>query len=211
MAGGADAESWTRARAHLDEALRNYEAIGDRLGQGNAVWGIGGLSYFASDLAEAERWYVRSLEHFRAAGNRTMEGWALHMLGSAVLKQGRTASAADMLRHALRHFHEAGDLSGITMVVDDLSAVAVTEGDLPRAARLRGAARQLTQSTGTELAGIVEEVFEQATRPNARVAMGAAERERLEVEGGGLALDTAVAYALGEADPFAPGARPGNL
>ena len=102
------------ARAHLDEALQNYEAIGDRLGQGNVLWGIGGLYYFTSDVAEAERWYVRSLEHFRAARNRTMEAWALHMLGSTVLKLGRTESAGDMMRHALRHFHEAGDLSGIT-------------------------------------------------------------------------------------------------
>jgi predicted ATPase/class 3 adenylate cyclase len=203
-----DSESWQRARTHLDEALQNYEAIGDRLGQGNVLWGIGGLYYFASDVAEAERWYVRSLEHFRAARNRTMEAWALHMLGSTVLKLGRTESAADMMRHALRHFHEAGDLSGITLVLDDLSAVAVTDGDLERAARLRGAARQLTQSTGTELARLVEEMFEQATRPNARVAMDAGELERLQVEGSGLALDTAVAYALGETDPFEPGARP---
>ena len=53
-------------------------------------------------------------------------------------------------------------------------------------------------------------MFEQATRSNARVARDAGELERLEVEGGGLALDTAVAYALGEADPFEPGARPGD-
>jgi len=98
----------------------------------------------------------------------------------------------------------------VELVLDDLSAVAVTDGDLQRAARLRGAARQLTQSTGTELARLVDEMFEQATRPNARVAMEAGELERLEVEGGGLALDTAVAYALGEADPFEPGARPGD-
>jgi predicted ATPase/class 3 adenylate cyclase len=209
LAGNSrDSESWQRARAHLDEALLNYEAIGDSLGQGNVLWGIGGLYYFASDVAEAERWYVRSLEHFRAARNRTMEAWALHMLGSTVLKLGRAESAGDMMRHALRHFHEAGDLSGITLVLDDLSAVAVTDGNLERAARLRGTARQLTQSTGTDLAGIVEEVFEQATRPNARVAMDAGELERLQVEGGGLALDTAVAYALGETDPFEPGARP---
>jgi len=208
MAGSADAESWKRARANLDEALRNYEAIGDRLGQGNVLWGIGGLYYFASDGVEAESWYVRSLEHFRAVGNRTMEAWALHMLGSTVLKLGRIENAADMMRHALGHFHEAGDLSGITMVLDDLSAVAVTADDLERAARLRGAARQLTQSTGTELARMVEELFEQATRPNARVAMHAGELERLELEGRGLPLDVAVAYALGEADPFPAGTEP---
>ncbi len=203
-----DSPVWQRARASLDEALALYEELGDRLGQGNVLWGIGGLFYFASDEAEAERWYVRSLEHFRAARNRTMEAWALHMLGSTVLKLGRTENAAEMMRHALRHFHEAGDLSGITMVLDDLSAVAVTGGDLERAARLRGAARQLTQSTGTELARMVEEMFEQATRPNARVAMDAGQLERLELQGRGLALDVAVAYALDEADPF--GAAPGR-
>ena len=203
-----DSPAWQRARASLDEALGLYEALGDRLGQGNVLWGIGGLFYFASDEAEAERLYVRSLEHFRAARNQTMEAWALHMLGSTVLKLGRTENAAEMMRHALRHFHEAGDLSGITMVLDDLSAVAVTGGDLERAARLRGAARQLTQSTGTELARMVEEMFEQATRPNARVAMDAGQLERLELQGRGLALDVAVAYALDEADPF--GAAPGR-
>jgi predicted ATPase/class 3 adenylate cyclase len=210
MAGSADAEAWDRARANLDEALEVYEEIGDRLGQGNVLWGIGGLYYFASEVAEAERWYVRSLEHFRAVRNRTMEAWALHMLGSTVLKLGRIENAADMMRHALGHFHEAGDLSGITMVLDDLSAVAVTGGDLERAARLRGAARQLTQSTGTELARMVEELFEQATRPNARVAMDAGELERLELQGRGLALDVAVAYALGEADPFDAGPGPSD-
>jgi predicted ATPase/class 3 adenylate cyclase len=197
-----DSPAWQRARANLDEALALYEELGDRLGQGNVVWGIGGLFYFASDEAEAERWYLRSLEHFRAVGNRTMEAWALHMLGSTVLKLGRVESAADMVRHALRHFNEAGDLSGMTMVLDDLSAIAVTGGDLKRAARLRGAARQLTQSTGTELARMVEEQFEQATRPNARVSVDAGELERLELQGRGLALDVAIAYALGEADPF---------
>jgi predicted ATPase/class 3 adenylate cyclase len=202
-----DTDVWQRARAALDEALENYEAIGDRLGQGNVLWGIGGLYYFSSEVAEAERWYVRALEHFQAARNRTMEAWTLHMLGSTILKQGR-ASAADTLRQALRLFHAAGDLSGITLVLDDLSAVAVTDGDLERAARLRGAARQLTKSTGTDLAEIVEDVFEQATRPNARVAMGAAELERFEAEGRRLALDTAIGYALGETDPFARRTRP---
>jgi tetratricopeptide (TPR) repeat protein len=103
-----DTESWRRAKADLDEALENYEAIGDRLGQGNVLWGIGGLYYFASEVAEAERLYLRSLEHFQAAGNRTMEGWTLHMLGSAILKQGRTESAADMLRHAPPPFPRGG-------------------------------------------------------------------------------------------------------
>ena len=55
---------------------------------------------------------------------------------------------------------------------------------------------------------MVEELFEQATRPNARVAMNAGELERLELEGRGLPLDLAVAYALGEADPFPAGTEP---
>ena len=54
---------------------------------------------------------------------------------------------------------------GLTLTLDDMSAVAVAEGDLPRAARLRGAARNLTVETGAGLAGYVEDTFETGGRP----------------------------------------------
>ena len=76
----------------------------------------------------------------------------------------------DSIEHAIRHFYAAGDAAGLTLTLDDLSAVAVVEGDLPRAARLRGAARNLTTETGAGLAGFVEDTFEAGVRPGVAIA-----------------------------------------
>jgi hypothetical protein len=73
----------------------------------------------------------------------------------------------------------------------------VAEGDLPRAARLRGAARNLTATTGAGLAGFIEELYEEGIRPTARAAMSTEEVERYGAEGAAMSLDEAVAYALG--------------
>jgi Fe-S cluster biogenesis protein NfuA len=72
----------------------------------------------------------------------------------------------------------------------------VAEGDLERAARLRGAARNLAMETGARLGSLVEEAFEEEIRPSVRKHMSDAEVERLGAEGASLTLDAAVAYAL---------------
>ena len=74
--------------------------------------------------------------------------------------------------------------------------MAVAEGDLPRAARLRGAARNLTTETGAELAGFVEDRFETGVRPGIRSHMSETELARYGAEGAAMTLDEAIAYAL---------------
>ena len=98
--------------------------------------------------------------------------------------------------HALRHFHDAGDTAGITLSLDDLSSIAVARGDLARAARLRGAARNLANETGAMLASFIEDAFEQEMRPSVRARLASADIERLGAEGAAMTLDEAVSYAL---------------
>ena len=86
--------------------------------------------------------------------------------------------------------------SGLTLTLDDLSAVAVADGDLPRAARLRGAARNLTTETGAGLAVYVEDTFETGVRPGVRSHMSSDDLARYGAEGAAWTLDQAVAYAL---------------
>jgi hypothetical protein len=88
-----------------------------------------------------------------------------------------------------------------------MSAVAVADGDLPRAARLRGAARNLTIETGAQLAGFVEDTFETGVRPGVRAHMSSDDLARYGAEGAAWTLDEAIAYALNGADPAIPGAR----
>ena len=182
--------------AILEEARALYEDLGDEHGVANLIWAMGGVHYFRSMPAEAEANFVESLAIFRRLGDLTMEAWALHMLGTSLIHLGRFDEAREALRHALLDFHEVGDVAGITLLFDDLSALAVADGDLPRAARLRGASLGLAAETGTDLAIWIQEQFEMLHRPSARTAMGPEDLERFGREGMAMTLEQAYAYAL---------------
>ncbi len=183
---------------YLEQALSAFRRIGDHRGEANVLWGLGTLRYFSGvDDAAGEVEFRSALELFRGAGDRTMEAWALHMLASALIRQRRTVEARDAVVHAIAHFHSAGDVAGLTLTLYDLASVAVQSGDLPRAARLRGAAHNLSNETGTGLATFTETAFVEAgMRPNVLQVMSEAEAERLGAEGAAMTLDEAVAYAL---------------
>ena len=183
-------------RAMLLEALDLYRALGDQGGEGNILWGLGSFSFFATDAATAEGWFRRSLDLHRAAGDRTMEAWSLHMIALAEIGQGHFGEARGIARHALQHFHEAGDTSGVTLVIDDLALIAVDDQDLVRAGRLWGAARHLQETTGTALAGVVEQSFDLFGVPTPPMVMAADDLARTSAEGAAMGLDEVVAYAL---------------
>ena len=84
------------------------------------------------------------------------------------------------------------------------SSSTVAEGDFPRAARLRGAARNLTTETGAGLAGYVEDTFEARIRPGVRSHMSEEDLARYGAEGAAMTLEEAVAYALDSVDPGDP-------
>ena len=182
---------------YLESALTLYRRIGDHRGEANALWGLGTLRYFEGTESGGEEEFREALRLFRGEDDRTMEAWALHMLGSALIRQHRTAEARDAVAHAIAHFHAAGDIAGLTLTLYDLASVAVQSDDLPRAARLRGAAHNLSTETGTGLATFTETAFEQAgLRPNVLQYMPEDEAQRLGAEGAAMTLDEAVAYAL---------------
>ena len=92
----------------------------------------------------------------------------------------------------------------MTLTLDDLSAISAAEGDLPRAARLRGAARNLTAETGAGLAGYVDESFENRLRISVRSLMSPEDLARYGAEGAAMTLEQAVAYAIGGPSDPAP-------
>jgi predicted ATPase/class 3 adenylate cyclase len=197
MSGVATADSLAEGRAMLEEALEIYRDLGDSGGEGNILWGLGSFSYFTADAATAEGWFRQSLALHREAGRRTMEAWSLHMLALALAGQRRWADALETGRHALRHFYEAGDVTGVTLVLDDLSIVATADGDRARAGRLWGAARHLQRTTGAALADYVEQNQDLFGVPTPRDEMSQEELARYGHEGESMGLDDIVAYALG--------------
>jgi tetratricopeptide (TPR) repeat protein len=196
MGGQIVSDNLAGGRAKLDEALAIYREIGDKAGEGNILWGLGSFYYFTGDAATAETWYQQSLELHRISGQRTMEAWSLHMLSLAAAGQGKLDEAHDVGRHALRHFYEAGDVSGVTLVLDDLAIIAVGSGDHVRAGRLWGAARNLQRQTGTALADYVDQTFMLFNTPRPRDVLSPEALAALAAEGAAMSLDEVVAYAL---------------
>ena len=192
------------------ERARHLPRIGDRRGEANALWGIGNYQYFRGLPGNGVDDFRAALDMFRDVGDLTMEAWALHMLGTGLLRNGDVDGARANVDHAIRHFHASGDASGLTLTLDDMSAIAVADGDLPRAARLRGAARNLTSETGAGLAAYVEDTFETGVRPGIRSHMSTDELARYGAEGAAWTLDEAVAYALEGAEPVESVDAPGR-
>jgi hypothetical protein len=191
----------------LEEALRIYQQLGDKGGEGNITWALGSFHYFTADAKTAETWFQRALDLHREASNRTMEAWSLHMLALAQAGQRRFLDAGDVARHALQHFQDSGDVSGLILVLDDLAIIALGVGDNARAGRLWGAARHLQRSTGTALADYVDQNNRLFGVPTPRDVLSDEELGRYEREGEALSLDEVVAYALEEPSGVRPGTQ----
>jgi hypothetical protein len=125
-----------------------------------------------------------------------MEAWSEHMLGGALIRMSRFDEARVHLEGALQHFYQASDTAGVTLVLDDLSGLAFAEEDIERAARLWGAARSLTATTGTGLATLVDSALNFEARPNVKLAIPHETLVALAREGAAMTLDEVVAYAL---------------
>jgi len=190
----------------LAKARELFEKIGDDGGVANTLWALGNMRYFRNHPGQGIDEFRQALDIFRRTGDKTMEAWALHMLGTGLLREGHVDEAKGHLARALRDFQAAGDTAGITLAFDDFSAVALAEGDLVRAARLRGVARNLATETGAKLASLVEEKFEDDIRPSVRSQMTTDELDRYGAEGAAMPLDQAVAYALECVEARAPDA-----
>ena len=186
-------------------ALELATTIGDDRGRANVLWGLGNYVYFHDSDDRGLAQFREALEIFRRIGDRTMEAWSLHMIGTALVRARELDESRRDVGEALRLFHAYGDVAGITLTLDDFAAIAVVGEDLPRAARLWGAARALSSAGGVGLADFVDRQFEFYSRPNARFILAPEELERYAQEGRSMTLDESVAYALEtDIDSLAP-------
>jgi len=129
-----------RARAFGDEALRRCRSLGDRIGEGLTLTGLGFIAESEQDFTTAATLHGQSLAIFEEIEDWGNVARATGNLGSVAIDRGDKEAGTDLLRDALRRFDRLGEQDGIAISLEGLAAAT----DPPeRAARLLGAAQRL--------------------------------------------------------------------
>ncbi|MCW2879731.1 MAG: protein kinase [Sphaerisporangium sp.] len=191
----------------FEEALAGHRAVGDEPGQ---VLDLTRLCLAYSYEGDSERAVSAGEEAVRICDARG-EGWhrayAMMALGIEVWRQGDLERAACLERESLRFNSVLDDWLGMGINLEVLAWVSTQEGDHERAARLLGVLRNVWRTVGAPMSqfGYLTKYHDEF-EARARQALGEpAYRGEVE-QGGRLAYDEALAYALKDSAPDA--ARP---
>jgi DNA-binding SARP family transcriptional activator len=99
----------TAARAAAEEALRLFDAIGDRLGVSISVASLGQLAQEQDDPAAALRYFDRALASVLEVGSAVHEAFARQDLGGLLVQTGDYAAALPHLQQAQAGWLRSGE------------------------------------------------------------------------------------------------------
>jgi len=175
----------------LDEALTLYRELDDKPGIARCLWGIGNVYHFLQDYKAAVAPLDEAIVLFRGLDDQFGLGWALHTRALAAINVDDAAAAEPLIAEAFDLFGKAGDISALTILLDDAAQVARLHGDRLRSLRLAAAAAAVQAKTGAEIAMMANAI---GGRPTA--AATDAEEKKAWEEGMAMLVDEAVRYAL---------------
>ena len=130
------------AARHAPAAIRHLRSVGD-LEQTAAVCSdVGAWAIMGAEYEEALRWLDQGLTAADESGDPSMRCFIRGNEGVASVLLGELADAELALDEALELCHEAGDEAVVAETLLAAAALAAEGADLPRAARLAGAAER---------------------------------------------------------------------
>ncbi|MGZ8511942.1 MAG: ATP-binding protein, partial [Candidatus Limnocylindria bacterium] len=135
-----------------EEAVSIYRRIGDRAGEGRALWALLDMEVLQLNAEAADRLGEECLRIFAENDDRFMLAWTEFMLGLNDNLRGDRASGTKHHQHALEAFRASGDLSGYALVLDGLAAAAFDEGHVAHAMQIAGGADAIQRQGGAHLA-----------------------------------------------------------
>jgi tetratricopeptide (TPR) repeat protein len=103
-------DDYSAAAASLVQALALYRELGDRLGEADALLGLGIAQLPAGDYAAADAYLVQALALYRELGDRLGEADARLGLGMTHLPAGDYAAADRYLAQALEQYRSLGHI-----------------------------------------------------------------------------------------------------
>jgi predicted ATPase/DNA-binding SARP family transcriptional activator/Tfp pilus assembly protein PilF len=177
-------ESLAISRQHNNKSTMTLALIN----LGLTVWRLGDYDGAATLLQEGLE-LSRMLPHLPAVIA------SLSNLGIILLDKGEETSALEYSKEALALAWESKDKSTIAFSLESFASIAVTQNDVPRAARLWGAAERLREDIGSPLPPSWRSRYERFVA-TAKEQCGETAWVRHWQEGRKMELDEAVHYAL---------------
>jgi predicted ATPase/class 3 adenylate cyclase len=180
----------------LHEARSIFEELEDTVGVARTYEARAAQAFFRHEWVAAAALAREGATRLRPLGDTHYLGWSVDLIGYSALQLGDLETARASLREALALTGAPRDLSGIALVLDQLAALVLREGDLHGAMRLAGAASELSASTGADVASRVRSIPHYGTPDGAVLRANSRELEAAWDDGRSMTVDEAVAYAL---------------
>ena len=189
-----DRKDLSASQVLLEEALPIYRLLADDTGISQCQWAIGNLMYFKANYGDAIPALDEAITLFRKGSDQFGLGWALHTRALCALRTHDVAGARIYVREALGLFSKAGDLTGMALMLDDASEVAMMEGDRPGAIQLASAATAHQATVGAGLGNLLN--LEEGRTRHADIS--GEDDERAWAAGQAMTIEQAVALAQRE-------------
>lgn len=170
----------TAGEEHYQQALMQYQALGDHWGAATAHLGLGEIAYRAGNYVQARQHHEASLALFQALGDNRGRVIALERLGCILRDQGELAAAEPLIGEAVSLYEAFGDQAKIARGQLLLGALAMYAGDFHRAYPL------IQKSV---------ELFEELGRPGPRHSLGIIHLELGEYAAARMQLEAYIAQA----------------
>jgi tetratricopeptide (TPR) repeat protein len=191
----------THAQELANDALVRFRKLGDRAGEGKALWGVVNSYVFAEDQGPARELIDEAIAISRELGDRFQLGWGLFTRGLIYTKLNDPAEARPSYEEALMTFRETEDVTGYALVLDGIAALDWQLGDKDRAMKISGAATAIHDVRGIGLAEINREASQFFPEDLLSQAPFAAAFE----EGKQLSVEEAIALAMRQDEESKPG------
>jgi predicted ATPase len=189
------------ADGDLDEAQRMHEqavqlarASGDRWSLTRALNNLGNVLLIRGEFDAAASTLAGALAISQEVGLPDATGRVLTNLGFAVLSRGDAEKAAEHLSEALTLFATTGSVAAWTVLLG-LAAVANTNDNPRRAARLLGASNHVAEEIGASREAYEASLYEN-TLAALHASLGDQAAAQLFTEGEKMPRNEAIAYAL---------------
>jgi len=186
------------AKALYEESLALRRELGDQWGIGAALNNLGLVALHDGDYPAARALYDECLKIFRDLGNRQAMASPLSNLGLVAYHQGDYVGACALYQESLVIFWDLRDRWGIALSLEGLAYIALARGGPVQAARLWGAAKRLREEIGCPLPPSERSRYDAQVAATRAAIDDDAAFDLAWNEGGGMTLEQAIEYALGQ-------------